>query len=152
MGQKEVPPARPGPRGATGERLAICLLGLLAAALAYALGSRHYPHAAQMTHVQMMRVAGHMDLYLSGADPAHDVANPVTTLPTDSGEYDLAAAVGPDQAGNDLFSDGWDNPMRLDVSSSSQGTNYVIHSAGPDREWETPDDVSSTGLRIVIGE
>jgi hypothetical protein len=125
--------------------IAVFLTGIGCAVVAWKTGGRYYPHGDTMTAINMQRVFECIEMKRNKTPgeftPRHD--NAIRHLPEASGEYELAAAVqNPEE--KHMFADGWNVPMKLKVvATDAQQIDYVLMSAGEDREWNTPDDFTS---------
>jgi hypothetical protein len=98
------------------------------------------------TSAKMHRVLEYIGMETSNtpSGPADEDTNPVRTLPTEAGVYDLASAVQNSQKRELAFEDGWYIPMKLKVVvTEGQETDYVLMSAGEDQTWDTKDDITS---------
>jgi hypothetical protein len=123
----------------------ILLVGILCAAVAWMAGTRHYPHGDRLTSGKMERVLGYIETKVNSTpdESSERYDNPIRTLPTKPGVYDLGTAVQNGQETR-LFTDGWRVRMELKVIvTEGQEVEYVLMSAGEDREWGTDDDFTS---------
>jgi hypothetical protein len=122
--------------------MGVLLLGIGCVVVAWKIGGRYYPHGERRTSLSMRRVLDYIDMCATDT-PTSASDNLIKNLPTEAGEYDLAVAVENTEEKN-LFADGWDIPMKLKVVvGKGQEIDYLVMSAGEDREWNTDDDFTS---------
>lgn len=121
------------------------LVGLGCVVVAWKLGGRYYPHGNTMTALKMQRILEGIEMLTNNtsAEPVTGLDIQIKDLPTEAGEYDLAAVVQQPVEPR-LFADGWNVPMKLKVVAvAGQKPSYRLMSAGQDGQWNTPDDFTS---------
>jgi len=129
--------------GPTGKRVFLYGTGCIVVAWMFVGASS--PHGDELTPIRMERVLRNIEMKLNDTPDEFTKkrGNPIKSLPTQAGEHDLAALVQ-DRQERETFTDGWDTPMRLRVVvTDEQKPDYVLISAGEDREWNTKDDSTS---------
>lgn len=123
---------------------ALLVAGILAAISAYVFGQRekryYYPERATSDRLS------ELDVRITEPENFQAAGRPVFTFPTEEGEYDLASAFGSSGRITELYTDGWNMPMKLSVTRQDGVLKYVVMSGGPDRILGTPDDITSASL------
>jgi hypothetical protein len=120
----------PGLLGATA-----LLLGGIAIALAYDGGTKVYSHPDSVTKSHMWIFRGQIRY---SNDPSRG-DRIVLKLPAEEGQYDVASVFP--HAVAKFCIDAWDQPLKLRVHKEGDQVHYAIISSGPDRRFNTADDI-----------
>jgi hypothetical protein len=123
----------------------VLLVGTAYLVVALIAGHREYPYADETTSDRMRHVLEDIEMKENNTPGKYTRTwgNPITDLPTEAGVHDLVAVVRDGEEGR-MRKDGWLIPMKLKVIvTEGQKVEYVLMSAGEDREWNTDDDFTS---------